>query len=120
MMKPMSSIDACLNGIDRANERILAQPLNKRREHIRERSVSVIVPDLDTAFDMRLTIDGLTDITPRPLSTTTPSPQVKVTVSADDLVALAEDRLAPAKALFSRRLKVDASFSDLLRLRRLL
>ncbi len=120
IMKPMSSIDACLNGIARANERLLSQPLNKRREHIRERSISVIVPDLDTTFDMRLTIDGLTDVTPRPLGTTAPSSQVKVTVSANDLVALAEDRLDPAKALFSRRLKVDASLGDLLRLRRLL
>ncbi|MGW5880366.1 SCP2 sterol-binding domain-containing protein [Nocardiopsis terrae] len=115
----MSSINACLEGIARANERLLAQPLDKRREHIRERTVRVIVPDLDTAFDMRLTADGLTDVTPRPLDAPA-TPQVRVTVSSDDLVELAEDRLDPARALFSRRLKVDASIGDLLRMRRLL
>ncbi|GAA1120968.1 hypothetical protein GCM10009642_67950 [Nocardiopsis metallicus] len=117
---PMSSIDACLEGIARANERILAQPLDRRREVIRERTVRVIVPDLATAFDMRLTVDGLTDITSGPAAAAAAAPQVRVTVSSDDLVDLAEDRLDPAKALFSRRLKVDASLSDLLRMRRLL
>lgn len=116
----MSSIDACLEGIARANERILAQPLDRRREVIRERTVRVIVPDLATAFDMRLTVDGLTDITSHPVPAPAADPQVRVTVSSDDLVDLAADRLDPAKALFSRRLKVDASFGDLLRMRRLL
>lgn len=116
----MSSIDACLEGIARANERLLREPLDRRRKHIRERTVSVIVPDLDTAFDMRLTVDGLTDIVHRPLTSPGGPAQVKVTVSGDDLVALAEDRLDPAKALVSRRLKVNASVGDLLRMRRLL
>ncbi|MEC3894666.1 MULTISPECIES: SCP2 sterol-binding domain-containing protein [Nocardiopsis] len=116
----MSSIDACLDGIARTNERILARPEAERREHIRERTISVIVPDLGTAFDMRLTVDGLTDIVHRPLTSPGGPAQVKVTVSGDDLVALAEDRLDPAKALVSRRLKVNASVGDLLRMRRLL
>ncbi|MEU3308596.1 SCP2 sterol-binding domain-containing protein [Nocardiopsis sp. NPDC055551] len=116
----MSSIDACLESIARANERLLREPLERRRRHIRERTVSVIVPDLDTAFDMCLTVDGLTDVTHRPRSTPGPGPQVTVTVSSEDFVALSEERLDPAKALFGRRLKIDASFGDLLRLRRLL
>ncbi|WP_067605358.1 SCP2 sterol-binding domain-containing protein [Nocardiopsis listeri] len=118
----MSSIDACLEGIARANERLLREPLDRRRKHIRERTVSVIVPDLDTAFDMRLTVDGLTAVTHRPRSAPAPAPapQVTVTVSSEDLLALSEERLDPAKALFGRRLKIDASFGDLLRLRRLL
>lgn len=120
MMKPMSSIDACLDGIARANERILAKPVDKRREHIRERSIRVVVPDLATAFDMRLTVEGLLDVVPRPQDASVPSTQVTVTVSSDDLVALTQERLDPAKALLSRRLKVDASLRDLMRLRRLL
>ena len=119
-MNPMSSIDACLDGLAQANERILAQPVDKRREHIRERSVRVLVPDLDTAFDMRLTVDGITDLVARPRAEPAPSTQVTVTVSSDDLVALSQKRLDPAKALLSRRLKIDAGLGDLLRLRRLL
>lgn len=117
---PMSSIDACLAGIARANVRLLEESLDLRRRHIRERTVSVIVPDLDTAFDMRLTVDGLTDVTHRTRTAPAPTPQVTVTVSSDDFVALSEERLDPARALLSRRLKVDATFGDLLRLRRLL
>ncbi|MEU0240591.1 SCP2 sterol-binding domain-containing protein [Nocardiopsis sp. NPDC006198] len=116
----MSSIDACLAGIEKINRRILSEPEEKRRKHIRERSVSVVVPDLGTAFDMRLTVGGLTGLTHRPADRAAPEPQVRVTVDSDDLVALSEDRLDAARALLGRRVRVDASVGDLLRLRRLL
>ncbi|MFD6099555.1 SCP2 sterol-binding domain-containing protein [Nocardiopsis flavescens] len=116
----MNSIDACLEGIAKVNERILAEPESGRRRVIRERSVSVLVPDLATAFDMRLTVDGLTGVTPRPENDPAPEPQVRVTVNSTDLVDIAEGRLDPARALLTRRVKVKASAGDLLRLRRLL
>ncbi|NYH50784.1 MULTISPECIES: SCP2 sterol-binding domain-containing protein [Nocardiopsis] len=116
----MSSIDACLAGIEKLNQRILAQPEEKRRKHIRERSLSVVVPDLETVFDMRLTPDGLTDVTHRPADRPAPRSQVRITVDGDDLVALAEDRMDAATALFGRRVRVDASVGDMLRMRRLL
>ncbi|MDT0330323.1 SCP2 sterol-binding domain-containing protein [Nocardiopsis lambiniae] len=118
----MNSIDACLDGIAKVNERILAEPESERRKHIRERTVSVTVPDLATVFDMRLTIEGLTDITHRSQTAPAPRPRVHVTVTvtSDDLVDLAGGRLDPARALLTRRVKVDASMGDLLRLRKLL
>jgi predicted lipid carrier protein YhbT len=116
----MSSIDSCLVGIEKINQRILAEPEEERRRHIRERSVSVVVPDLATAFDMRLTLDGLVDVTHRPLDPASPKPQVRITVGSDDLVAVAEDRLDAARALLSRRVRVEAAVGDLLRMRRLL
>ncbi|MFI6578649.1 SCP2 sterol-binding domain-containing protein [Nocardiopsis sp. NPDC050513] len=116
----MSSIEACLAGIARVNERILARPESERRKHIRERSVSVVVPDLATVFDMRLTLGGLVDVTHRPADRAAPSPQVRVTVDSADLVELAEDRMDYARALLTRRVRVDASVGDLLRMRRLI
>ncbi|PDP87700.1 SCP-2 sterol transfer family protein [Glycomyces fuscus] len=116
----MSSIDACLAGIEKVNQRILARPDEERRKHIRERSLSVEVPDLETVFDMRLTLNGLVDVSPRPADRPAPRAQVRITVGSDDLVALAEDRLDAAKALFGRRVRIDASVGDLLRVRRLL
>ncbi|WP_150243424.1 SCP2 sterol-binding domain-containing protein [Nocardiopsis quinghaiensis] len=116
----MSSLDACLSGIEKLNQRILTQPEEERRKHIRERSLSVVVPDLETVFDMRLTLDGLVDVTHRSAGRPAPRPQVRITVDSDDLVALAEDRMDAAKALFGRRVRVDASVGDLLRMRRLL
>ena len=116
----MSSIDDCLVGIAKVNERILAKSEEVRRTHIRERSLSVVVPDLATAFDMRLTLHGLVDVSHRPLDRPAPKPQVRVTVGSDDLVALAEDRLEPARAVLGRRVRVEAGVGDLLRMRRLL
>ncbi|WP_306371262.1 SCP2 sterol-binding domain-containing protein [Nocardiopsis sp. CC223A] len=116
----MNSIDACLEGIAKLNEQILAEPEAERRKVIVERSVSVLVPDLATVFDMRLTADGLSDITHRPENAPAPRPQVHITVSSDDLVDLADGRLDPARAILTRRVKVDASMGDLLRMRKLL
>jgi len=116
----MSSIDSCLVGIEKINQRILAEPEEERRKHIRERSVSVVVPDLATAFDMRLTLDGLADVAHRSLDLPSPKPQVRITVDSDGLVALAEGRLDATRALLTRRVRVEAAVGDLLRMRRLL
>ncbi|WP_285735128.1 SCP2 sterol-binding domain-containing protein [Nocardiopsis sp. ATB16-24] len=116
----MSSIDACLAGIEKLNQRILARSEEERRKHIRERSVSVVVPDLATVFEMRLTLNGLVDVTHRPDHRPAPRPQVRITVGSDDLVALAEDRLDVAKALLGRRVRVEAGVGDMLRVRRFL
>ncbi|MFV2197276.1 SCP2 sterol-binding domain-containing protein [Nocardiopsis sp. LOL_012] len=116
----MNDIEACLAGIAKLNERILAQSEAERRKHIRDRSVSVAVPDLSAVFDMRLTVDGLVGITHRPADTPAPRAQVRITVSSGDLVELAEDRLDAAGALLTRRLRVDASVGDLMRMRRML
>lgn len=116
----MSSIDACLAGIDLINKRLLDQPTAERRRHVRERQVGIEVPDLATVFDMRLTVDGLTDITHRPTDRPAPRPQVRVTVTSADLVAIAEERLSARASLLTRRVKVEASLSDMLRMRKLL
>ncbi|MBB6119803.1 SCP2 sterol-binding domain-containing protein [Nocardiopsis algeriensis] len=116
----MSSIDACLAGIAKVNERILAKPEEDRRKHIRERSVSVVVPDLPAVFDMRLTVEGLVDIVQRPRGGPEARPQVRITVDSGDLVDLAEGRLDPGQALLRRRIRLDASMGDMLRLRKFL
>lgn len=117
---PMSSIDACLAGIDLLNERILEQPETERHRHVRERSIGIEVPDLATVFHMRLTVDGLTDITHHPTDRSAPRPQVRITVTSDDLVAIAEKRLSAKTSLLTRRVKVEAGVSDMLRMRKLL
>ena len=116
----MSSIDACLDGFALINRRILEQPRQERDRRIDERSVAVVVPDLDTTFRLRLTPEGLADLTHHPGGTELSPAQVTVTVGGDDLVAIAEDRLSAKLALATRRVKVNASLSDLLRMRSLL
>lgn len=91
-----------------------------RRKHIVERTVSVTVSDLDTVFDMRLTGTGLREVSCRAARDPAERAQVRLTATADDLVALAEDRLDAAKAMLSGRLKIEASLTDLMRMRKLL
>lgn len=115
----MSSIDACLDGLALINRRILERSRQERERRIDERTVAVVVPDLDTTFRLRLTVEGLTDLTHHPTATAPGPAQVTVTVSGDDLVAIAEDRISAKLALVTRRVKVDASLIDMLRMRSL-
>ena len=45
---------------------------------------------------------------------------MKLTISSDDLVALVNGELDMGRAVFGGRVRIDASFGDLLRLRKLL
>ncbi|RCV54215.1 SCP2 sterol-binding domain-containing protein [Marinitenerispora sediminis] len=116
----MASIEECRTAIDKVSDRILEVDEERRRKHIVERTVSVKVSDLDTVFDMRLTLDGLVDVAQRPNGAGGPRAQVGITAASDDLVDMAEDRLDFSKALLSGRVKLDASFGDMMRLRKLL
>ncbi|MFD0776019.1 SCP2 sterol-binding domain-containing protein [Streptomonospora algeriensis] len=116
----MATLEECRAAIGKVSERIAELDPAERRKHIVERTVAITVTDVDTVFDMRLTADGMQDITEREPGESAQRAQVGVTLASDDLVALAEDRLDAGKALLGGRVKLDASFSDLMRLRRLL
>lgn len=47
-------------------------------------------------------------------------PDIRVTVDSDDLVAMAEGRLSFSRAYAANRIRLDASMTDLLRLRAVL
>lgn len=115
----MSSIDACIDGFALINRRILERSQQEREHHIDERSVAVVVHDLDTTFRLRLTAEGLADLTHHPTGAVPGPAQVTVTVGSDDLVAIAEDRLSAKLALVTRRVKINASLGDMLRMRSL-
>ena len=80
------------------------------------RSVSCFVPDLDVTFFAALGNGRLGKITTRPGERA----QVRLTAPSDDLVALADGRLDLTAAWSAGRVKVEASFLDLLKLRSLL
>ncbi|QVQ52110.1 SCP2 sterol-binding domain-containing protein [Spiractinospora alimapuensis] len=113
----MASIPQCRAAIDRIGERLSEIDEEKRREHIVERSVTLRLSDLDAGFDFRLTHGGLVDVRD---STSNGRAQVRITISSDDLVKLADERLGFAAAVLSGRAKVKASIPDMLRLRKLL
>ncbi|MDA8369337.1 MAG: SCP2 sterol-binding domain-containing protein [Nocardiopsaceae bacterium] len=116
----MASVEECRAAISKVSDRIMRVDEADRRKHLVERTVSVTARDLGTVFDMRLTSNGLADVASRAADAPAERAQVRITVSSDDLVELAEDRMDFAKAMFSGRVKIDASFSDLMRMRKLL
>ena len=97
---------AMLQGIDAAT----------REQHAVDRTLSCWVSDLKEVFSARLGADGLTDL----VRGGQHDGQVRLKVSSDDLVALTKGELSLPVAWATGRLKVDASISDLLRLRALL
>jgi predicted lipid carrier protein YhbT len=90
-----------------------------RARHVVERTVSCRVPDLDVTFYGRLHHDGLDPFQEIPPADGRPA-DVKLTIGSDDLIALVDGELDLARALLGGRVKIDASFGDLLRLRRLI
>ena len=87
-----------------------------RRRYNAERTVSCRVSDLDVVWSGRLCDDGLCELT----AGTAARAQVRLSVHSDDLIALAEGRLAVPAAWASGRLRIQAAPLDLLRLRAVL
>lgn len=100
----LSRLSAAMGGLDSAN-----------RGHVLDRTVSCAVPDLGITFSGRLDGAGFHDISTDP----GPRAQIRLTIGSDDLVALADGQLNFASAWSRGRVKIDASFGDLLRLRKL-
>lgn len=107
----------CRAALDRIIERLGEVDPTRLAEHAVERSISCRISDLGLAFAGRIHAGGLDPFEPTDDPSTA---QVRLTVGSADLIALADDELNVAKAWATGRLKVEASLSDLLRLRRLL
>ena len=80
------------------------------------RTVSLRVPDLDITFHGVLREGSLEDVSTEPKERA----QIRLTINSDDLIALVAGDLNFASAWARGRVKLEASFSDLLRLRKLL
>jgi SCP-2 sterol transfer family protein len=79
------------------------------------RMVEVVIPDLGTSYWTELSggkMDGLHEGSPR-------QAEIRVRVSSDYLVELVDGKKSLFSAYLAGQVKIEASFSDLLRLRRL-
>lgn len=112
----MATDEECRAAIKRVAEQLASLDVEIRRKYIVERLVACRIPDLDVLYHLRLHLDGLDLVEPQEGET----PQVRITVQSDDLVALAEGRLDFVKAWLTGRVTLEAGLTDLLRLRRLL
>jgi hypothetical protein len=113
----MATVDEARAALERITARLTEVDPGELAKHVVERTISCRVPDLEIAFLTRIHAGGLEDFQ---LVGSTNSAQIRLTVNSDDLVALADDELAVAKAWATGRLKIEASIGDLLRLRRIL
>ncbi|MFI5099954.1 MAG: alkyl sulfatase C-terminal domain-containing protein [Actinomycetes bacterium] len=109
----MASLRECRKALDELGANLSAAD-DSVRAHVQDRTVSCRITDLDVTFRGRLTDGALVDVT----DTISSEPaQIRLTMSSDDLVDIVAGRLSFPHAWATGRVKLDASFRDLLRLR---
>jgi hypothetical protein len=112
----MATLEECHAALERLAERLADVDEESRREHSFDRTLSCHVPDLDVTFSGQLRgghIDGVT---------TDPAPQaqIRLTTDSDDLIAMTDGDLGFGQAWLSGKVRVEASFRDLLKLKSML
>jgi len=112
----VASVQECEDALRDLADRLAELDPELRRRYVVERSVSCRIPDLEMVFVGRLCDDGLLDIH----SEAAERAQVRLTVGSDDLLALADGRLAVPTAFATGKLRVQAGPLDLLKLRSLI
>lgn len=111
----MATVAECEDALVRLSSKLAGVDPHKRESAIADRSVSAYITDLDVMFNGRIDGAGFHDITTAPA----PRAQLRLSMRSDDLVAMADGELSFGQAWSRGRLKVEASFGDLLRLRKL-
>ena len=112
----MATVEECRTALGRLAERMAANAGETRDKLDFDRTLACRVTDLGVAFHGRLAggrIVGLTD-------GDNPDAKLKLTADSDDLVALVDGKLHAGSAWASGRIKIEASFLDLIKLRKLL
>lgn len=112
----MASVEQCEAALAELARRLDEYPHDTRREHIPDRMVELTLLDLDVTFRARLHDGQLKDIE----RGRGPQPHVRLTMNSDDLIDLTDKRLTFSHAWATGRLHLNASFRDLLRLRKLM
>lgn len=113
----MASVEQCRVALDDLIAALASVDPVLRAKHVPERSVACRVDDLDITFVGRLDEHGVHDLVESPDDSE--GVDVKVSMSSDELVALAERRDDFLHAWLRGRIQVSASMRDLLRLRSL-
>lgn len=113
----MATVEEARTALERIAARLTKVDADQLARHVVERTISCRIPDLGLVFLTRIHEGGLDDFQ---AVDDADAAQVRLTVSSDDLVALADHQLHAGRAWAAGRLKVEASLGDLLRLRKIL
>jgi hypothetical protein len=115
----MATIEECRAALDTLSDSMARADGEVRGAIALDRSLSCHITDLDTTFRGRLAGGRIR------VDATEPGPpaakaDVRLAMAGDDLLALVGGRLDFARAWASGRIRLEAGFRDLLRLRKLL
>ncbi|KQX54924.1 MULTISPECIES: SCP2 sterol-binding domain-containing protein [unclassified Streptomyces] len=115
----MATITECRGALEKLSDNLARADGDVRGAAALDRTLSCHVTDLDSTFtgrlaDGRIHVESTVEGPPRSKA------QIRLAMTGDDLVAMVGGELNFAKAWASGRLKLEAGFRDLLRLRSLL
>jgi hypothetical protein len=114
----MASVEECRAALAKLAASMSSADDETKRNML-DRTVSCHMSDLDVTFG-RPAGGQLVDITEHPGGPPADKAQIGLAMTSDDLVTLTDGKLPFLSAWLSGRVKVDASFRDLLRLRTLM
>ncbi|KJY27308.1 MULTISPECIES: SCP2 sterol-binding domain-containing protein [unclassified Streptomyces] len=115
----MANAEECREALEQLSRNLAKSTGDVRTAAGLDRSLSCRITDLDLTFTGRLRAGSIQDVEQHPGSPTGKA-DIRLTMSSDDLLALVGGRLNFASAWVGGRVKLEAGFRDLLRLRTLL
>jgi hypothetical protein len=114
----MATVRQCRDALDRLCATLNALDPDVRSRHVPTRTLVCRVSDLDIAYTARLDAEGVHDLTLVKLSDDRePDGDVRLSLTSDDLVALANGDDEFLGAWLRGRVHISASMRDMLRLR---
>jgi len=113
----MATAEECREALQKLTGRLSEMSPGERDQYFGNRSISVTIPDLGVT---NASVLGSGHDPVREVAPGEPPANIRLTASSDEVIALAEQPMNIARAWMSRRIKIEASPKDLIRLRRLL
>ncbi|MEV0039899.1 sterol-binding protein [Streptomyces sp. NPDC056909] len=115
----MATTEECRSALDKLSDNLARADGKVRTAAGLDRSLSCHITDLDLTFTGRL-VDGRIEVADTVQGPPPEKAEIGLAMAGDDLVALVDGTLNFARAWGSGRVRLDAGFRDLLRLRALL
>ncbi|MDK0518698.1 SCP2 sterol-binding domain-containing protein [Streptomyces sp. ML-6] len=115
----MATMAECRSALDRLSDNLSGADGDVRAAAALDRSLSCHIKDLDVTFTGRLA-DGRIQVLDTVDGPPREKAEIRLAMTGDDLVAMVDGDLNFARAWGSGRVRLEAGFRDLLRLRSLL
>ncbi|MGW4896397.1 sterol-binding protein [Kitasatospora sp. NPDC004240] len=115
----MADAEECREALEQLSRNMAGSTGDVRKATALDRGLTCFLTDLDLTFSGRLRDGRIQDVVQTPGAPATKA-DIRLTMTSDDLVAMVGGRLNFASAWAGGRVRLEAGFRDLLRLRGLL